>query len=250
MSNFIVALAAASMSLGWAKINLISESLGYVLIAFLGTFCVYTYQTNFSAYRENKSFVKEVFFALIFVFLALSIFFFLPFDTEVILLVALVAALSILYCYPIINFSLRSVPYLKGPLVALIWTLVTFVLPLMHEGMLGTLNALHFVSAFFLFWGLIILVDIRDLRSDSISLRTIPQCFGWRNGKLIAFLFFIQFQLITAIFNSDMRYNIFFHVLFLTFYGMVATLNNETKRVYFTSADLLLVLLGIVFYFA
>jgi hypothetical protein len=111
-------------------------------------------------------------------------------------------------------------------------------------------NGIICFSVFFLFWGLIILADMRDLTSDPSSLRTLPQLLGWRNAKAVAYIFFFQFHIISAIFNDNIRNNFGFHGLFIVLYGFVYLLNDKTMRHVYLYLDLALVFLGIVFYFA
>lgn len=250
MSNFIVALAAASLTFGWSSIHSLNHTELYAFSAFLSTFTVYNFQITLSALDKVAFNLRYAGSSLILGIGACSLLFSTLSGPSAFIVLLIGSLLCIFYSLPLSYGKLRNIPYLKGPLVAFVWTILIFVLPLINEGMFTVVSGIICFSVFFFFWGLIVLADIRDLQTDPITLRTMPQCLGSLKARVIAFGFFFQFHIITAIFNSNLRYSLYFHLVFLGFYGLVATLNEETKRIYFSSLDLLLILLGIVFYFA
>ncbi len=250
LANLLVALAAASIAMGWSVKMALVHSMEYGLFAFLSTFCVYNYQTISTDSRDNMLGFKSL---LLINLPALGagfvLCFYLLLNVEALCLLILATLMSIFYCYPLKKWRLRNVPYLKGPLVAFIWTSLIFVFPLLNESVCTQHNLLNCFSAFFFFWSLIILVDMRDLKEDAVSLRTIPQCLGWGSAKALAFLFVAQFHLITANFNENSWNNSYMHALFVLTYGLILSVNDKRKAHFYLFVDVVLLLLGAVFYF-
>ncbi|WP_240475130.1 hypothetical protein [Neotamlana sedimentorum] len=91
--------------------------------------------------------------------------------------------------------NLRSISGLKIYLIALIWSGVTVVLPLIEADY--TLNAdvvLSVIQRFIFIVVLMLPFEIRDLRYDSLKLSTVPQKIGVKTTKLMGvFLLFVFF---------------------------------------------------------
>lgn len=86
--------------------------------------------------------------------------------------------------------ALRELPYVKLPLVALVWTLVTVLYPAVQAE-----NQIELPSAFVLIYGverlffvlaLTIPFDVRDMHLDSQRLRTLPMVIGRRSSGYVA----------------------------------------------------------------
>lgn len=101
--------------------------------------------------------------------------------------------------------NLRNVSGLKVYLIALVWTGVTFFLPLINNHY--NLDVDVFLTATQRFIFIIILMlpfEIRDLRYDSLKLGTIPQKIGVKQTKIIGFLLLIIF-LFLEFFKAEMK---------------------------------------------
>jgi 1,4-dihydroxy-2-naphthoate octaprenyltransferase len=161
-------------------------------------------------YRENKkvdavgkpvdrsSFFKAVFAGLV----ALSLLFLLG---SIILIYYLFPALVIAVLYPLAFphpnrafTSLRMMPGLKLFLIAGSWSYLSFAIPYWMQGGVDKLFfSLEFFSRTLLVMGLTIPFDIRDLKTDETSMRTVPQVFGLNNAIGLAVISLFVYQVWT-----------------------------------------------------
>lgn len=102
------------------------------------------------------------------------------------------AVLAFLYAVPVfpyhgIRIALRGFPYLKIYLILFVWLWVTAAIPWFHSGAAFTAGFLLFCiqQGLFLF-SLIVPFDVRDLKTDYIFQKTIPQMLGVRNSLYLA----------------------------------------------------------------
>lgn len=114
---------------------------------------------------------------------------------EVILL-ALVGFLTLAYAVPLASQkpNLRTIKGLKIFIIAIVWTLITVLLPLITSSIGFT--ELMILSFHRMLWVLVLLVpfEIRDLNYDPEELSTLPQLLGVKTTKLIGFaLLVIQY---------------------------------------------------------
>ncbi len=93
------------------------------------------------------------------------------------------------------GIGLRSVPFLKAILIAVIWAIVAVAIPLRLDTEHHSLMAIFALASMRvpLILALAILFDIRDQASDDPALRTVPIVFGTNGAKAIA-LFFLLFS--------------------------------------------------------
>ncbi|MBT8320846.1 MAG: hypothetical protein KJO90_04170, partial [Eudoraea sp.] len=116
-----------------------------------------------------------------FVNLVLALLFIDHLSTSSLLLLLLVAVLIGVYAIPIYPGikNLRNYGIPKVFLVALVWTLITAVLPLLQFGMdWGWDRYIDLTQRFLLILVLMVPFEIRDLKVDLPELRTIPQRIG------------------------------------------------------------------------
>ena len=86
--------------------------------------------------------------------------------------------------------SLRELPRAKIFLIALVWSIVSVVLVTLENKSFYSLDTLLlFISRFSFVLAITIPFDIRDLKYDDLSLKTIPQIFGEQKAKTIALYF-------------------------------------------------------------
>lgn len=108
--------------------------------------------------------------------------------------------ISFLYVFPLTSKiqSFRHVKHLKIIIVAVVWASTTAVLPLVTFQLTLTWCHLIFWCVFF-FWTLATMVpfEIRDIKWDDPSMRTLPHSIGIRGAKVVGFfsilcVFFIE----------------------------------------------------------
>ena len=88
--------------------------------------------------------------------------------------------LSILYVLPVTSGSgrLREIPFAKIFLVAINWSLLTTVIPLLNQGIQAPHLWVIFAERFLFVFAITLPFDIRDIAVDSRRVRTIPMVIG------------------------------------------------------------------------
>lgn len=97
--------------------------------------------------------------------------------------------LTVAYAVPLpyIGHNLRSQTGLKIFIVALCWTLLSAVFPLLQLGVFGLEHYLFFFERFVLIFLATLPFEISDLHQDDSELGTIPQLIGVKNTKRLGF---------------------------------------------------------------
>ena len=94
--------------------------------------------------------------------------------------------------------SLRELPRAKIFLIALVWSTVSVALVTLETDLFYSLDPLLlFIRRFSFVLAITIPFDIRDLKYDDLSLKTIPQIFGEQKAKMIALYCLAFFELIS-----------------------------------------------------
>jgi len=95
------------------------------------------------------------------------------------------------------KYNLRTITGLKVYVIALVWAIVTVVLPVINNGYAIDFDIIIMAFQRYLYVVVLILpFDIRDLRYDSLKLGTIPQKIGIQNTKLLGILLLFMFLLL------------------------------------------------------
>jgi 4-hydroxybenzoate polyprenyltransferase len=148
--------------------------------------------------------------------------------------------ISLLYLYPVYSqkFSLRNVPYIKAGLIALVFTIVTLVIPLWGKGFETVEILLLAISRLFFISTLCLIFDIGDMQDDRTKgLKTLPLSLGSVRTVLLA-LFLLT---LTFLIEAYSAYNFIIDIkgmfaLAVT-YGFTALLvlkaNPDRSDVYF-----------------
>ena len=93
---------------------------------------------------------------------------------------------------------MRELPRAKIFLIALVWSIVSVVLVTLENKSFYSFDTLLlFISRFSFVLAITIPFDIRDLKYDDLSLKTIPQIFGEQKAKTIALYCLAFFELIS-----------------------------------------------------
>ena len=157
-------------------------------------FVKYSGMVNFH-HRSLATWLKVIQVFSFFSFL-LMCYFALKLSTIALLFIAGFGMLTFFYAMPFLpkkmflgnQTNLRNVSGIKVYLIALVWTGVTFFLPLLNNHYHLDMDV--FLTAFQRFIFIIILMlpfEIRDLRYDSLKLATIPQKIGVKQTKIMGF---------------------------------------------------------------
>ncbi|MCL6295080.1 hypothetical protein [Jejuia spongiicola] len=165
----------------------------------------------------------------------------------VVLLFILAIMISLFYVIKIKGRSLRELPYVKIHSIALTWTLVIVSFPILNENIYDLDILLIFIPANYIYFvAVAIPFDIRDLKHDSLTQRTIPQVVGIRNSKLISILLLISTALgIGIVFPNILNTLTFVIALSTQITLIVLTTVNRQEIYYSLLIDGAIALLGI-----
>tara|TARA_B100001287_G_scaffold261030_1_gene249660 strand:+ start:912 stop:1721 length:810 start_codon:yes stop_codon:yes gene_type:complete len=216
--NIVVSLAAFSLyKVTEILFNFNDMKTGFFV--FFSTFTAYSYMKNISSLNHNKLFdkkTKELVLLAVF-FLIITINFY---DYYFLKLITPVIVISFLYPLNIriSNFTIciRSIPVFKVFLISLVWSYVTYLMPLIYNGFEIDTNILKYFTLRFLFiFAISIPFDIRDFNVDKIL--TFPRLLGIQKSKYLSWLSMLTFQLIILVdlFNSQISMPMFL-ALFLS----------------------------------
>lgn len=208
--NSSIHVALAVFSLSWITLNAFDILYDEALLSFIFYATITGY--NFVKYygivkRHHRRLTKwlrpiQIFSMLCFVLMCYYAFK-LPIKTLII--ISGFGLLNFLYAFPFLprklyldtNQNLRSISGLKVYLIALVWSGVTVILPIVNNGF--DFNAdvgITFCQRFIFVLALMLPFEIRDLQYDSLKLATIPQKIGAKNTKVMGVLLLIVFLLL------------------------------------------------------
>ena len=135
--------------------------------------------------------------------------------------------------------SLRELPRAKIFLIALVWSIVSVVLVTIENKSFYSLDTLLlFVSRFSFVLAITIPFDIRDLKYDDLSLKTIPQIFGEQKAKTIALYCLAFFELISIFhfFVGDFSWQILLALMLTSLLsGILIIISSQEKNNFFFS---------------
>lgn len=128
--------------------------------------------------------------------------------------------------------NLRSVSGLKIYIIALVWSGVTVLLPLLNNNF--DLNTDVFITSgqrFLLVIALILPFEIRDMNFDSIKLSTIPQRIGIKTTKRIGVFLLVVFYVLEYLKDEvDIKHSIILLVItLLTILLILFSRKNQQK---------------------
>lgn len=203
------------------------SALCYGITTGLASFVIYNGQRLIKATRNNETpwlnWVRlnyRMLIALTFFAAAVALYFLSTLWTGKLLATsALVAAtlVSVAYLFPLKGIHLRKWPHLKIHLISISWVLVLLLFPALNEGF--SVEALLFAATHYLYvLAVTIPFDIRDLKYDDRSMKTLPMWLGVRKSKILAVILLLIFGLLCMIQIPTLnRSPLFFLALILQF---------------------------------
>lgn len=164
------------------------------------------------------------------------------------------AFLTTLYVLPPIiskKINLRNLPTIKIFLIAFSWAGITVLFPLIQNGIYSDKVLWLFLQRFLFVIALTLPFDIRDVRYDSETLKTLPIWLGIKNAKLLG-LVFLGLSLVIAFFY--IKTNHLWIDLFVAFCLGFLLLKSSTNQHRYYSAfwveGIPILWLGLYFLFA
>lgn len=173
----------------------------------------------------------------------------IQFKYDSLLLLIFASVSSVFYVIRIGNKNAREVPYLKIHLIAFTWVFVIVLFPLLNENCEA--NALWiFVAHYFYVVGVTIPFDIRDLKYDDPSHKTIPQVLGVFFAKINGIILLMLFFGIMLWQEPALICNWIFHLAVGIQIILVAFMNEKRSDFYCAGLiDGAILLLGMSYFF-
>lgn len=248
-SNIHVALAGFSLT----KITLINFGIADRLTPLFVAFSILI-SYNFIRFYEIKNNrlnwfkdwffmnLREILLLMMLSILGLTfILFFTDFNLNSLLILFPFAFMTFFYAIPIVKIgklevSFRNFPMVKIFSIAIAWAGISVFFPL-YEANLQFTSAvyLEFFQRILFLLAITIPFDIRDVNTDSKSLKTLPQFIGITSSKVLGILLLFGFVLL-EIFKENFTYIGFLIVLIISMItGIFLWFSSPKRPRYYTS---------------
>ncbi|MBT8244040.1 MAG: hypothetical protein HKP48_09420 [Winogradskyella sp.] len=241
--NSSIHVALAVYALTW--VTLIEFNLPHtksvLCFVFFATVTAYNFVKYFGLakfhHRSLANWLKiiQVFSALAF---GVMCYYFFQLSTNLIFLVSILAVITFLYAIPLIpkrflfdkQQNLRQIGGLKVYIIALVWSLVTVLMPLINEKYLINIDVMIILFQRFCFVIVLMLpFEIRDLQYDSLKLATIPQRIGVKKTKITGVLLLMVF-VILEFFKDELDANSVLLTLIITLITLLFLAFSRKKQ--------------------
>ncbi|PWI30963.1 hypothetical protein DI383_05885 [Flavobacteriaceae bacterium LYZ1037] len=160
----------------------------------------------------------------------------LKFKTQMVILVF--GLVTFLYAIPFLpskviydkHKNLRNISGLKVYIIALVWSGVTVVLPLINNNIPINADVIITIIQRFVFVVVLMLpFEIRDLNYDSLKLATIPQQIGIKNTKIIGVILLMIFFFLEYLKDVMNAYSVII-LLIITFISLLFLVFSTKKQ--------------------
>ena len=257
--NVVVSLSALLLSAGFTFYLGINNWMNYGLFSFFSTLAVYNGQRVFKSKKLNETpwlqWVSRNRVVLTFVVATAtisavwSLLSILNFGWNTAAVLILSGFISVLYVIKIRGKSLREIPHLKIHLIALSWTLLLIVFPIINESIFVSAWEYGFMH-YLLILGVTIPFDIRDLKYDSVSQKTIPQLVGVLGAKMIGVVTIFLFAVLLVQVNPSFALNPMF-ISAISIQILLLIFSNENRSDIYCAGliDGAIGLLGLSYFF-
>lgn len=169
--------------------------------------------------------------------LLIVITFFTSFNLKGLFVLIPFSIMTFFYVIPIFNvknieFSFRNFPSIKIFSIAFAWAGISLFFPLYEANIKFTFDIyLEFFQRFFLLIAITLPFDIRDVKSDDKSLKTLPQVFGIKTAKIIGTIL-LFLALFINLFKQVLNLSSIFIVICIVT-GMFLWFASEKKSKYY-----------------
>lgn len=239
-SNLVVSISVGILTTGILTHFNIPNSLPYGLFTAFSTLFVYNgqrlvkikqYQSNWLTWASNHK--NWLLFVMLIAFVAsvLTLFVQIGIGIPGFVLLFISASISVFYVIRVRRKSLREVQYLKIHLISAIWCLLLITFPFVNEGITDNLTTLLLLHYCYIL-AVAIPFDIRDLKYDPKSQKTIPQIIGVRGSKILGVVLLIVFAIGIPLIFSEFRWNVLFYLAVLIQIILLCFTNPNSKDWY------------------
>ena len=135
-----------------------------------------------------------------------------------------------------IKVSFRNFPSIKIFSISFAWAGISLLFPLFEANMKFTFDVyLEFFQRFAILIAITLPFDIRDVNSDDVSLKTLPQVLGIKASKIIG-LFLLIFTISLEFFKDILEGSSIIVLVIITgITGLFLWFSSERKSRYYTS---------------
>jgi hypothetical protein len=256
--NFVIAASACALAAGIANIFNLDNKLHYGLFGFFSTLCVYNGQRLFKAIMgKNTPWLKwvenhKILISVLSILSGLLAgYFFIELLNKLTLAITILIGgaviISFFYVVRMGKRNIRELPHLKIHSIALTWTVIMVLFPIVNENIYNWEVLILFIPAHYIYFIAIgIPFDIRDLKYDLPTQRTIPQVVGVRKAKMISIVLLIIVSVYLGVFSPYSLLNPLFILVFLTQILLITFTTEKQKSIcYATLIDGGIMLLGL-----
>lgn len=213
--NVIIATSAGVLIAGISNLFGIENIIEYGFFGFFATFFVYNSHRLVKANSETKtpwlkwvSRHKKFILNLSVLSGLVSVLCFIKLinviSITIVALIIIAVCLAFFYVIRLGQKNIRELPYLKVHSIAFTWTAIIVLFPIMNENVFDSQALLYFIPAHYLYFlAVAIPFDIRDLKHDLPTQKTIPQVIGVKNAKIVAVILLTITILLINIFSNS-----------------------------------------------
>ena len=129
-----------------------------------------------------------------------------------------------------IEVSFRNFPGIKIFSIAISWAAICVLFPLNEVGIaLDKTVWIEFFQRFFILIAITIPFDIRDVNSDSVALKTLPQVFGVKASKLFGLNLLLLFVLLTFFKENYLSVELYINIVISIITGLFLWFSSVEK---------------------
>lgn len=158
----------------------------------------------------------------------------ISFDSIMLLLVS--GIISLFYVIPIKGIVMREIPYIKVYLIAITWAVVLILFPMINENKFDWAVLLHALAHTLFIISVAIPFDIRDVKFDKDSHKTIPQVIGIQWAKLISTILLLLFLTCMVMFTPSLAESISFYAAIAVQFMLLLFMNEKRGDIYCAGA--------------
>lgn len=246
-SSIHVALAVCAMSCITLIQFEVSIDFDVLIFTLLASITGYNFVKFFGIakfhHRRLTSRLRSIQIFSLLVFL-IMIFFFFRLQTITMVYVGAFGLVTFLYAIPILpqrlfidkQKNLRSISGLKIYIIALVWTGVTVLLPLINNHM--ELSGDVWITSLQRFLVVVVLMlpfEIRDLNFDSLKLSTVPQKIGVTGTKILGLLLLVIVISLEFLVTRSYQHSLWIHGIFMLLPAGFLLLSFQRQSKYYTA---------------
>ena len=170
--------------------------------------------------------------------------FFFRLQSRTMAYIGIFGIVTFLYAIPILpkhlfidkQKNLRSISGLKIYIIALVWTGVTVLLPLIDNQIELSLTVwLTSIQRFLIVMVLMLPFEIRDLNFDSLKLSTVPQNIGITGTKLLGVILLIIAFSMEFLISRNSEPKLWIHAIFMMVLAIMLMLSFQKQHRYYTT---------------